>query len=275
MTDEQKVLSHVDLFSGIGGFRLAAEWAGFQTIAFSEVDEYAIAIEKEFWPHVPNIGDITKVNWSEFRNANGVPALVTGGCPCQPASACGHMRGTADERWLWPEAIRMARELRPRFLVFENPPSLLNVEDGWAFNGIAANLVSLGYDLWWDVFPAAAFGAGHLRERLIIVCSHIDNINRRSGTEGEHGKETYNGYCKQKGKTSSDCGNLNEFASKRSLQRGRNPIRNGGEGISTIDSNDKGLQGHFGHGEEIGEGQKSGGSIAAPDLRGRVSCENW
>lgn len=130
--------THLDLFTGIGGFAIGFQNAGFRTIAFAETDPDASLVLRHHWPHIPNLGDVKLINKQTFRK-NGcrlrLPLVITGGVPCQPASLLGQMRGTSDERWLWPEAIRVVRELRPRYAVFENPPSLLILEGGRAFGG--------------------------------------------------------------------------------------------------------------------------------------------
>jgi DNA (cytosine-5)-methyltransferase 1 len=197
--------THVDLFSGIGGFALAAQWAGFRTIAFCEIESYCRAVTIKHWPKVEHYNDVRKfcrriydceydeesgeawcprcdeefgececIGTDQFTDTVGFPDLITGGVPCQPASLIGERRGTSDERWLWPDTIRIMGELRPRFGVFENPTAILTLESGRAFNGIVSGLVALGYDLWWEVFPAYAVGAGHRRERVLIVASNSD-----------------------------------------------------------------------------------------------------
>ena len=173
--------THLATFAGIGGFSLAAAACGFFTVAHSEIDPDADAAYAAFFPESINLGDITRIDWREFRRTHGVPLVASGGIPCQPASLLGKMRGVDDERWLWPEAIRMGRELGCPFLEFENPPSILSLDDGRAFNRIMAEFATLGYDGWWDVFPAAAFGAGHLRERLLIILAHRDRSRWRAG----------------------------------------------------------------------------------------------
>lgn len=183
MNDE---LTHLDLFSGIGGFSIAAEWAGFRTVAFSEIDPEASLVLREWWPLVPNLGNVAGIHATVGRID-----LLTGGVPCQPASLLGKRLGSADERWLWPEALRIVRELRPGFAVFENPPAILGLEDGRAFSGILGGLAALRYDVLWGIVPAAAIGAGHLRERVFIVASDADDINRRSGPGTLEREETH------------------------------------------------------------------------------------
>jgi DNA (cytosine-5)-methyltransferase 1 len=201
--------THLDLFSGIGGFALAASWTGWQTIAFAENEPYPCGILSRRFPEIPNLGDVTKlcrrlhdceridddlfwcprcdvefgecacIGTDQFLDEIGWPELVTGGIPCQPASLIGERRGTADERWLWPDTLRIMGQLRPRFGLFENPPAILNLESGRAFNGILSGLAALGYDVLWECIPAAVLGAGHLRERIWIFAADSD----RSGLE--------------------------------------------------------------------------------------------
>ena len=272
---------HLDLFSGIGGFSFAAEACGFETIAFSETDKDASLVLDHLWPETKNIKDIKKlcrrsydceqpdedtchcprcntefgdcecIGTDEFTDTYGFPDLVTGGVPCQPASALGQMRGTSDERWLWPEAIRIMRELRPRFGVFENPPSLLVLEGGRAWNGIVSGLVALGYDCWWDVFPAAAFGAGHLRERLILTVA--DAMRERLEERQREDWQPIRGGCSESGM---------EVTRENKIGTATN-------------ANGARLQGHAGHGAD-GDGRTGAGQpTAPPDLRGRVSCPDW
>lgn len=241
-------LTMLDLFSGIGGFSIAAESVGFETIAFCEIDPEASIVLSHHWPHVPNLTDIRTVTRDRYPHL--FPYLITGGVPCQPASALGLMRGTSDERWLWPETIRVMREFRPRYGVFENPPALLTLESGDAWNGIVSGLVALGYDLWWDVFPAAAFGAGHLRERVILVCSHAASIAER--IEANECNAQPSGRHSWRQPSACDCKAL------------------------ASDSVGQGLQGHAGNGEDS-QGREAGSRrpVAAPDLRGRVTGPDW
>lgn len=159
------------------------------------------------------------------------------------------MRGTADERWLWPDTIRIMRELRPRYGVFENPPALLGLEQGRAWNGIVSGLVASGYDLWWDVFPAAAFGAGHLRERVILVAAdparitqriEADQSNAESGSWDARRLTSSNGHC-----------------------------------AAFANTNSQGLQGHPGNGANSHGRPGARRPASAPDLRGRVFGADW
>jgi site-specific DNA-cytosine methylase len=214
----------LDLFSGIGGFALATEWAGGRTIAFAEKAEYPSRVLAARWPDIPNLGDITKlcrriydcqpnpndtesvwcprcsedfgdcecIGTDAFTDTYGFPDVIAGGVPCQPASLVGERRGTSDERWMWPETLRIIRELRPGFAILENPRAILSLEGGSAFRGILAGFADLGYDVQWDVVSAAALGAGHRRERLWILASNTDSprLERHAGNgEAGRGKE--------------------------------------------------------------------------------------
>ncbi|TSA41470.1 MAG: DNA (cytosine-5-)-methyltransferase [Verrucomicrobiales bacterium] len=223
------MFKHIDLFAGIGGFSLAFESEGFKTVAFSEINPDKCLVYEHHFPNVPNLGDIKTIT----RNEIGRVDVLTGGVPCQPASALGHMRGSLDERWLWPEALRMVSLFRPRFAVFENPPSLLVLEGGRAWNGIVSGLVARGYDCWWDVFPAAAFGAGHLRERVFLVASDADNQHGRDRAGRGNGAQA-------------------DYDSGSTIA---NPYR-------------AGLQGHAGHGADCHGRAQTRRPVATPDLRG-------
>ncbi len=227
--------THLDLFSGIGGFALAAKWAGFETVAFCEIDPYCREVTQAHWPGVEHYQDVTKlcrriydceyeeetgeancprcnaefgececIGTDQFTDTHGYPDLITGGVPCQPASLIGKRGGTDDERWLWPDTIRIMRELQPRFGVFENPPAILTLEGGRAWNGILSGLVEIGYDLWWELLPAYAVGAGHRRERVILVASDSDcagfkghSGNGGNGWETEPTRSNFHAECIQ------------------------------------------------------------------------------
>ena len=159
--------THLDLFSGIGGFALAAASAGFKTIGFSEIEPYACSILKQNWPDVPNHGDI--------RNIKGIRAdLVTGGFPCQPFSHAGKRRGTQDDRHLWPEMLRVIEDARPAWVLGENVAGIIGME----LDGVLADLESLGYAAWPLVIPACATDARHRRDRVWITAYSASRFQR-------------------------------------------------------------------------------------------------
>ncbi len=155
-----------ELFAGIGGISRGLEATGhYKTAWFAEVEQYCQAILRKQWPKVPVYGDVRQIDWSKVQPVD----MLAGGFPCQPASTAGRRRGTADERWLWPEFARAVGVLRPRLVLVENVPGLLTVNGGEAFGEVVGPLARLRYDLEWSIVAAAEAGAPHLRKRLFIV----------------------------------------------------------------------------------------------------------
>jgi DNA (cytosine-5)-methyltransferase 1 len=171
----------LDVFSGIGGFSLAGEHAGFRTCAFAEIDPYACYVLRRHWPDIPNLGDVRSVT---RESLGGRVDLIAGGFPCQPSSIGGAMRGTSDPRWLWPECARLLAEFKPSFGLFENVPGLLGVNDGQAFDGVLRDLAALRYDALWNCITASAVGAPHHRDRLWILAYANDGAG--APKRGQH-----------------------------------------------------------------------------------------
>ena len=228
------MLTHISLFSGIGGIDIAAEWAGFETVLFCEKDEYCQKVLNKHWTNVPIIGDIrdvtreaveeviTNATQSRTRGNNrgirkgisGVSGregtkekvmayarceyetkheqqttragessplsfagsttnqpitLISGGVPCQPASVAGKRGGTEDDRWLWPEAIRVVSEIKPTWVVFENVSGILTLENGVVFDNLLSELEGEGYETQSFFIPACGVNAPHRRYRVFIV----------------------------------------------------------------------------------------------------------
>jgi DNA (cytosine-5)-methyltransferase 1 len=149
------------LFSGIGGFDLGLERAGMKVIWQSEIDQFSSKVLKKHWPDVPNLGDITKVDWSKIER----PDVICGGYPCQPFSTAGKRGGTDDPRHLWPAMHNAICVLRPRYALMENVRGHLSL----GFSRVLGDLAEIGYDAEWQVIPAAAVGAPHKRDRVFIV----------------------------------------------------------------------------------------------------------
>ena len=153
--------THLDLFSGIGGFALAAGWAGFKTIGFCDNEPYAQAVLKKHWPDVPIHGDIKTLDGTAYRGVT----LLTGGFPCQPFSNAGKRRGKDDDRYLWPQMLRVIQEARPAWIVGENVVGII----GLALDQVLSDLEKEGYEVEAIIVPACGVDANHRRNRVWIV----------------------------------------------------------------------------------------------------------
>lgn len=159
-------MTHIDLFSGIGGFALAAEavWPNIEHV-FCEVDPFCQAILRKHWPNA-HIHE----NIRTFTNTNDKQCdLLTGGFPCQPFSAAGKRKGTNDDRHLWPEMRRVIQEFSPHYVVAENVRGLLSIDGGMVFEQVCLDLEALNYEVQPFVIPACAVNAPHRRDRVWIV----------------------------------------------------------------------------------------------------------
>jgi DNA (cytosine-5)-methyltransferase 1 len=162
----EATLQVLDLFSGIGGFSLGLERAGFKTAAFCEIDPFCRQVLSRHWSGIPLYHDIHQLNARRLHHDRiSSIDLICGGYPCQPFSIAGHQRGERDPRHLWPEMHRLIRELRPRWVVCENVAG--HVELG--LDTVLDDLESLGYTAWTFVIPACAVGAPHRRDRVWVV----------------------------------------------------------------------------------------------------------
>jgi DNA (cytosine-5)-methyltransferase 1 len=172
------------LFSGIGGFDLGFERAGFDIAWQVEFDPFCQSVLKKHWPNAKLYSDIREVNANELQPVD----VVCGGFPCQPVSVSGKQKGREDERWLWPEFARIVRGIRPAYVVVENVPGLLTVDGGRLFGTVLGDLAACGYNAEWQVLPASVFGAWHRRDRLFIVAySDCQRLEKREvfGSDAE------------------------------------------------------------------------------------------
>jgi DNA (cytosine-5)-methyltransferase 1 len=166
------------LFSGAGGLDLAAE-AAFdgRTIWQCENDPAASKVLAAHWTGVPNLGDITAVDWSTVESVD----LLCGGYPCQPFSAAGHKRGNADERHLWPYFAHAIRHIRPPFVFLENVANHRRI----GFDTVLGDLAALGFDAQWTSLRASDVGAPHKRERLFVLAwTAFPNTTRQRRNQG-------------------------------------------------------------------------------------------
>jgi DNA (cytosine-5)-methyltransferase 1 len=159
-------LTHGSLFSGIGGFDLAAEWMGWENKFHCEWNEFGQRVLNYYWPNAELFKDITK---SDFKKYYGTVDVISGGFPCQPYSNAGKRLGKEDERHLWPEMLRVIKEVAPRYVVGENVRGLTNWNGGMVFEEVCIDLENLGYSVAPFIIPASAVNAPHKRERIWFV----------------------------------------------------------------------------------------------------------
>lgn len=160
-------LTHLSLFSGIGGLDLAAEWAGIESVGQCEWADYPTKVLEKHWPDVPRWRDIRTLTGDDFYAKTGrrTVDVISGGFPCQPFSVAGKQRGKEDDRYLWPEMVRVIAELRPTWVVGENVAGIVNM----ALDDVLSDLEREGYATRTFLFPAHAVGAPHRRYRTAIV----------------------------------------------------------------------------------------------------------
>jgi len=160
----------LDLFAGIGGFTLGLERAGFETVAFCEIEPYAQKVLNKHWPEVPIYDDVRQLTADRLA-ADGIGVdVITGGFPCQDISVAGQQAGIDGERsGLWGEIARLIGELQPRHAIMENVTNLISGDRGRWFGRVLGDLASLGYDAEWHCIPASAIGAHHHRDRVWIL----------------------------------------------------------------------------------------------------------
>lgn len=155
-----KKLKYISLFSGIEAASVAWEPLGWEPIAFSEIEPYPCELLKQRFPDVPNLGDITKIDWSSYR---GKADIIVGGSPCQSFSIAGNCEGLKGESGLMFEYIRAVREVMPRYFIWENVPGALSSEKGAAFGQLLHEMDVCGYGLAWRVLDAQFFGVAQRR----------------------------------------------------------------------------------------------------------------
>ena len=159
-------MTHASLFSGIGGFDLAAEWMGWTNVFNCEWEEFPQRVLKHHFPNAKQYGDIKELDATAYA---GRIDILTGGFPCQPYSVAGKRMGKDDERHLWPEMLRVIREVQPRWVVGENVRGLINWNDGLVFEEVQSDLEAEGYDVTPYVLPACGVGAPHRRDRVWFI----------------------------------------------------------------------------------------------------------
>jgi len=167
-------LNHVDLFSGIGGFALAASWCWgdeYVNVGHSEIEKFPCQVYHKHFPESRCLGDITKIEWGGFK---GAIDLLTGGFPCQPFSLAGKRKQKEDERWLWPAMLKAITACEPRYVVGENVGGARSVIDE-----ICSDLESRGYSARPIILEAGSFGADTIRERIWFIANTAQAGNNK------------------------------------------------------------------------------------------------
>lgn len=164
-------MTHGSLFSGIGGFDLAAAWAGWTNVFNCEIDPFCRRILKYHFPESKQYEDVQTTDFSIWRDRVDV---LTGGFPCQPFSVAGERKGTADDRYLWPAMLGVIRSVQPRWVVGENVYGIVSWSQGLVFEQVCTDLEAAGYEVQAYLIPAAGVGAPHLRYRTWFVAHRTD-----------------------------------------------------------------------------------------------------
>lgn len=162
-------MRYISLFSGIEAATVAWEPLGWEPLAFCEIEDFPSAVLAHHYPDVPNLGDITKVNWKDVIEKHGRPDVVVGGSPCQSFSVAGGRASLDGESRLMFEYIRALREVRPAWFLWENVPGVLNTRDD-AFAQLLREVQDIGYgSVAWRVLDAQFFGVAQRRRRVFLV----------------------------------------------------------------------------------------------------------
>ena len=181
-------MKHASLFSGIGGFDLAAHWMGWENIFNCEIEPFPRKILNYYWPDAISYQDIKE---TDFKKHYGTIDIISGGFPCQPYSLAGKRKGKEDDRHLWPEMLRAIREIKPRYVVGENVYGLVNWDGGLVFEEVQADLENEGYKVQPVILPACGKNAPHKRERIWFI-AHSE-CNGHNGNESTKERQQHEG----------------------------------------------------------------------------------
>ena len=188
-------MTHGSLFSGIGGFDLAAEWMGWENVFHCEWNKFGQKVLKYYWPNAISYENICTTDFTIHR---GQIDILTGGFPCQPYSTAGKRLGKADERHLFPEMLRCIKEIKPKWIIGENVRGLVSWNGGMVFHEVYDDLEREGYEVQSFLIPAASVNAPHIRQRIFFVAYSNSRDNKtltyRDILEQQNSKKKTNGY---------------------------------------------------------------------------------
>ena len=170
-------MNKLSLFSGIGGDDIASEQAGISTVCFVERDPFCQKVLNKHWPEIPIIGDIHDCTKEKIK---GTVDIIGGGFPCQPFSNAGNRRGQEDDRYLWPEMLRLVQEFKPAWVVGENVAGIINL----GLDTVLSDLENEHYRTQAFIIPACAISAPHRRDRVFMV-AHLQSLDEQSGNQKE------------------------------------------------------------------------------------------
>lgn len=209
------MLRVLDLFSGIGGFSLAAHWMGWKTIAFCEQDKFCQRVLAKNFPGVPIHEDVKKIE--EFDQYVGTIDLVTGGYPCQPFSVAGKRRGKKDDRHLWPEMLGIIKRVRPTWVVAENVAQHVNL----GLDDVLSDLEAQGYTARTFIIPAVGVNACHRRNRVWIV-ANANKCGTQIQSKGENSSgQVQTSICQKRIITNSQSDTQGGLSSRAPAQQSR------------------------------------------------------
>ena len=180
-------MTHASLFSGIGGFDLAAEWMGWENIFHCEWNPFGQKVLAHHFPNSKSYNDITK---TDFTIHEGTIDVLSGGFPCQPYSSAGKRLGKEDERHLFPEMLRTIKEVKPTWVVGENVLGIVNWGGGVVFQEVQTDLENQGYEVQAYILPACGKNAPHKRERTWFIAHsklHENKYSNNGGSKQEKG----------------------------------------------------------------------------------------
>jgi len=186
-------MNHGSLFSGGGGFDLAAEMMGWNNIFHCEIDPFCNRILNHYWPDAQSINNIREFNAKQFK---GKIDILTGGFPCQPFSEAGKRKGTNDNRYLWPDMLRVIQEIQPTWVVAENVYGIVSWNEGMVFEQVHAGLEAAGYEVQAFVLPACGVGAPHRRYRVWFV-AHTNSTRLEGGAYTREAARSWQRQVKQ------------------------------------------------------------------------------